>query len=70
MIKQDYISRYSTLDQEGLFVIGSALLFGEILSFVELANLKEQVDEMFAEEQSRLIAADLAGDYLCDGCLI
>ena len=69
-MSKDYISRYSQPDQEGLFVVGIDLGLGEILSFVDLANLKEQVDALFSEEQSRLLAKDLAGDYLCDGCTI
>lgn len=69
-MSKDYISRYSQPDQEGLFIVGVDLSLGETLNFVDLANLKEQVDTLFSEEQSRLLANDLAGDYLCDGCTI
>lgn len=71
MVK-DYISRYSKADQEGLFVLGEDISLGEgeILNFLELAELKEQVDNLFSEEQSRLITAELAGDLTCDGCMI
>lgn len=71
MVK-DYISRYSKADQEGLFVLGEDISLGEgeILNFLELAELKEQVDNLFSEEQSRLITAELAGDLTCDGCTI
>lgn len=69
---KDYISRYSKADQEGLFVLGEDISLGEgeILNFLELAELKEQVDNLFSEEQSRLITAELAGDLTCDGCMI
>lgn len=67
---QTYITRYSEDDKDGLFVIDVDLYAGEILNFLELANLKEQVDALFSEEQSRLLSLELAGDLLCDGCTI
>lgn len=65
-----YITRYSEDSTEGLFVIDQDLHAGEILNFVELANLKEQIDTLFSDEQSRLITLELAGDLVCDGCTI
>lgn len=65
-----YITRYSEDNKDGLFVVDLDLHAGEILNFLELANLKEQVDDLFSEEQSRLIALELAGDLTCDGCMI
>lgn len=67
---QTYITRYSEDNKDGLFVIDIDLHAGEILNFLELAELKEQVDNLFSEEQSRLITAELAGDLTCDGCTI
>lgn len=65
-----YITRYSKKDEEGLFVMKEDLIAGELLDFVQLANLKEQIDTLFSEEQSRLITLELAGDLVCDGCTI
>lgn len=69
-MSKNYISRQSQPDQEGIFTVEDDLSYATTLTFVELATLKEQVDALFSEEQSRLLAKDLAGDYLCDGCTI
>ena len=42
----------------------------ELLTFVDLMALKEEVDKLVSDEQSRLLQESLSGDYLCDGCTI
>lgn len=42
----------------------------EILTFVDLMALKEEVDKLVSDEQSRLLQESLSGDYICDGCTI
>ena len=42
----------------------------ELLTFVDLIALKEEVDKLVSDEQSRLLQESLSGDYLCDGCTI
>lgn len=65
------INRYNNANQEGLFVVATGLLEeGQIINFVELAALKETVDMLFSDEQSRMLMAELSGDYACDGCMI
>lgn len=42
----------------------------ELLTFVDLMALKEEVDKLVSDEQSRLLQESLSGDYICDGCTI
>lgn len=67
-----YIDKYTSANQsEQLYVMKSdALDFGQLINFVDLSNLKEEIDRLFSDEQSRLLALELSGDYVCDGCTI
>ena len=69
-MSQTYITRWTEDNTDGIFVIDVDLHAGETLDFLQLADLKEQVDALFSEEQSRLLSLELAGDLLCDGCTI
>lgn len=42
----------------------------ELLTSVDLMALKEEVDKLVSDEQSRLLQESLSGDYICDGCTI
>lgn len=42
----------------------------ELLTFIDLMALKEEVDKLVSDEQSRLLQESLSGDYICDGCTI
>lgn len=42
----------------------------ELLTFVDLMALKEEVDKLVSDEQSRLLQESISGDYICDGCTI
>ncbi len=42
----------------------------ELLTFVDLMALKEEVDKLVSDEQSRLLQESLSEDYICDGCTI
>ena len=42
----------------------------DLLTFVDLMALKEEVDKLVSDEQSRLLQESLSGDYICDGCTI
>lgn len=58
-------------DATGLFqFITDATDYGQLINFVELAKLKEEIDALYADEQSRLLQESLSGDYICDGCTI
>ncbi|BCG45062.1 hypothetical protein PQC46_gp019 [Escherichia phage O18-011] len=37
---------------------------------MELAKLKEEIDQLYSDEQSRLLSLSLLGDLTCDGCTI
>lgn len=68
----EYIDKYSE-DENGdaLYILQTdALDQGQFINFVELAALKETVDRLFSDEQSRILQKDLMGDYVCDGCTI
>ncbi len=47
-----------------------ALDYGQLINFVELAKLKEEIDALYSDEQSRLLSLSLMGDLTCDGCTI
>ncbi|AFR52071.1 hypothetical protein [Escherichia phage EK010] len=56
---------------KGLFqFVTDATDYGQLINFVELAKLKEEIDALYADEQSRLLQESLSGDYICDGCTI
>lgn len=58
-------------DATGLFqFITDATDYRQLINFVELAKLKEEIDALYADEQSRLLQESLSGDYICDGCTI
>lgn len=40
------------------------------MNFFQLADLKDKVDQMYSDEQSRILMESLTGDYVCDGCMI
>lgn len=66
-----YIERYSDGDKEGMFILASDCLeHGQLITFIELADLKEEIDRLYSDEQSRILNAELMGDYVCDGCTI
>lgn len=67
-----YIDKYTEEGQkETMYIIKcDALEMGQLLNFVDLSNLKEEVDKLFSEEQSRILQESLLGDYVCDGCTI
>lgn len=46
------------------------LSYGYEIDFITLSELKEEVDFLFQEEQSRLLQESLSGDFVCDGCTI
>lgn len=50
-----------------VLVSGSAEI---VMDFIALSALKEQVDQMYSDEQSRILMESLTGDYVCDGCTI
>lgn len=54
-------------DDKFILVSGSMEV---IMDFVKLSELKEQVDQMYSDEQSRILMESLTGDYTCDGCTI
>lgn len=62
------IQRYN--DTGTFYVNTNKLEEGQMLTFIDLAELKESVDQMFSDEQSRLLMLELSGDYACDGCTI
>lgn len=66
------IERYSRPDVEGIFIFTSDFEYtpGDVLNFVKLSELKEQIDALHSEESSRILQAELMGDYVCDGCTI
>lgn len=67
-----YIDKYTEEShKETMYIIKcDALEMGQLLNFVDLSNLKEEVDKLFSEEQSRILQESLLGDYVCDGCTI
>ena len=70
----EYIDKYSSedsTDAEVLFVLKTDCLEqGQLINFMELAKLKEEIDQLYSDEQSRLLSLSLLGDLTCDGCLI
>lgn len=51
-------------------VVSTQLEHGQELDFIALSELKEEVDKLFGDEQSRLLQEELSGDFVCDGCTI
>ena len=48
---------------ESFYILKSDCLdFDQILTFVELMNLKEEIDQLVSDEQSRLLSQSLLGD--------
>lgn len=70
----EYIDKYSSedsTDAEVLFVLKTDCLeYGQLINFIELAKLKEEIDQLYSDEQSRLLSLSLLGDLTCDGCTI
>jgi|AKYZ01.1.fsa_nt_gi hypothetical protein len=66
------IERYSPSDKEGIFIFTSDFNFtsGDVIDFVKLSELKEQIDALHSDESSRILQASLMGDLTCDGCTI
>ncbi|AFC22041.1 hypothetical protein GAP52_048 [Cronobacter phage vB_CsaP_GAP52] len=70
-----YVDKYSGDDvmkgDEALFIFKTDCLDqGQLINFTELANLKEEIDRLYGDEQSRILNESLLGDYTCDGCTI
>lgn len=70
----EYIDKYTDEDStevEALFVFKTDCLeHGQLINFTELAKLKEEIDQLYSDEQSRLLSLSLMGDLTCDGCTI
>lgn len=70
----EYIEKYSredSTDADVLFAIKTDCLEqGQLINFIELAKLKEEIDHLYSDEQSRLLSLSLLGDLTCDGCTI
>lgn len=70
-----YIDKYSGPDvmkgDDTYFIFKTDCLEqGQLINFAELSDLKEEIDRLFSDEQSRILQASLMGDYVCDGCTI
>lgn len=67
-----YIEKYTDKGVDSpLFVfLTDATDQGQLMTFLELCALKEQIDALYTEEQSRILQAELLGEYTCDGCTI
>lgn len=61
---------FERIGNELFLVVSTALEHGQALNFVELSELKEEVDRLFSDEQSRILQEELMGSYVCDGCMI
>lgn len=61
---------FERIGNELFLVVSTALEHGQSLNFVELSELKEEVDRLFSDEQSRILQEELMGNYVCDGCMI
>ena len=70
----EYIDKYSSEDStnaEVLFILKTDCLeHCQLINFMELAKLKEEIDQLYSDEQSRLLSLSLLGDLTCDGCTI
>lgn len=70
----EYIDKYSSEDSKDadvLFILKTDCLeHGQLINFMELAKLKEEIDQLYSDEQSRLLSLSLLGDLTCDGCTI
>lgn len=70
----EYIDKYSSedsTDAEVLFILKTDCLeHGQLINFIELSKLKEEIDQLYSDEQSRLLSLSLLGDLTCDGCTI
>lgn len=69
----EYIDKYDEgfNEVEALFVFKTDCLeHGQLINFTELAKLKEEIDQLYSDEQSRLLSCHFMGDLTCDGCTI
>lgn len=66
------IERYSEPHKEGIFIFTSDFEYtpGDVIDFIKLSELKEQIDALHSDESSRILQASLLGDLTCDGCTI